>query len=373
MTQLDELRFWDNPDLARAVSDGRIAKPTSRERYLEPMQQLMAWQAAWRRKRGALVWTMLKTKTAKPSTAVVNWMPLPSLGRVSLAQFDSDKLAWIIHPQFHSRLKDAGEKAHVFAETVVFPLYNVWALRREVYTSAARFEKSMTTKEMVCSGHRTLGDRWPLKLPLDIAMGYERDKYVITLPFPAELFALAWEETVGNSSFEKRMRLYGFDAIVAGEFTLVFLHELDLNLVHYGLVTRGADGQLEVRDPAAAAREAGDEEAALAWERGFPAVNRSEGQDERAQKRYVLLDVAAVEKIHAASTTVARKRNRIEHFLRRFLEDCKTAMAALVAEHERCIAEQHIKTEAGCKRPKSEDLDDWKAEPEAKWVKTEPP
>ncbi|KAL2285933.1 hypothetical protein FJTKL_07425 [Diaporthe vaccinii] len=203
-------------------------------------------------------------------------------------------------------------------------------------------------------------------------MGYERDIYVITSPFPAELFALAWEETVSNGSFKKRMRLHGFDAIIAGEFTLVFLHQPDLDLVHYELVTRSANGQLEVRDPAAAARDAGDEKAALAWERGFPAENRSEGQDEQAQKRYVLLGVAAVKKTHTASTTLARKRNRIEHFLRRFLEDCKAAMAALVAEHERCIAEQDIKTEAECKRPKSEDLDDWKAEPEAKRVKTKP-
>ncbi|KAI1737862.1 hypothetical protein F4680DRAFT_200731 [Xylaria scruposa] len=37
LDRLDELRFWDNPGLAGAVSDERIAKLTSRERFLEPL------------------------------------------------------------------------------------------------------------------------------------------------------------------------------------------------------------------------------------------------------------------------------------------------------------------------------------------------
>jgi hypothetical protein len=65
----------------------------------------------------------------------------------------------------------------------------------------------------------------------------------------------------------------------------VFVDEQDLRLVHYGLVTRGPDGQLEVRHPAAAAHEAGDETAAEAWERGF---------EERVTREYRLLDTATV-------------------------------------------------------------------------------
>ncbi|KAI1737863.1 hypothetical protein F4680DRAFT_450537 [Xylaria scruposa] len=144
---------------------------------------------------------------------------------MSLAQLDADKLAWILHPEFHECLRGVKEKSHVFAETVAFPLHDVWAPRDEVYTSAARFERSMTTEWMVSHGHYRIHDRWPLKLPIDMATGCQRD-------FPAELFALAWDETIGNGWLEKRMRLHGFDAIVPGEFTLVFLHEADLGCVH---------------------------------------------------------------------------------------------------------------------------------------------
>jgi hypothetical protein len=99
------------------------------------------------------------------------------------------------------------------------------------------------------------------------------------------------------------------------------------------------------------------------------------------------LDADAFEKLLAAGTDVAKRRNRIEHAMSRWLDDCKAAVAAAVAaaaaEHERlCNAAQQneagaqtsdIKTESGCKRPKSEDKsDDGKAEePEAKRIKAE--
>lgn len=91
ITRPHELCFWDDPGLA-AVSDGRIAKHTGRERLLEPLQRLSARWAAWRCKRHAeriylvppigptpaqihqLVWTTLKAvEDAKPTT-VVDWM-----------------------------------------------------------------------------------------------------------------------------------------------------------------------------------------------------------------------------------------------------------------------------------------------------------
>ncbi|KAJ2989766.1 hypothetical protein NUW58_g3302 [Xylaria curta] len=217
MTRLDELRFWDNPGLAGAVWDRRIAKLTSRERFLEPLQRLAAWVDDWRSRRGTpriqppppmaptparirqLVWTTLKTtETDKPSTAVGDWMQLPPPGRVSLAQLDADKLAWILHPSFRDWVKGAGEETHVFAETIAFPLHDVRAPRDEVYTSVARFEKSMTTKAIIRFGHDAVLNRWPLKLPLEMATGCERDRYAITSPFPVELFALAWDDGSPN-------------------------------------------------------------------------------------------------------------------------------------------------------------------------------
>ncbi|KAI1737864.1 hypothetical protein F4680DRAFT_450538 [Xylaria scruposa] len=92
-------------------------------------------------------------------------------------------------------------------------------------------------------------------------------------------------------------------------------------------------------------------------------------QGEGPQKRYMLLDAAAVETMRGASTVLAKRRNRIKHLLSRFLNDCKAAAAEL--ERAGCIAQQNTRTESGCKRPKSEDLDDCKAEPEAKRIKTE--
>ncbi|KAL2281238.1 hypothetical protein FJTKL_11683 [Diaporthe vaccinii] len=361
LTRLDKLCIWDNPALA-AVSDGRIAQLTSRERFLDPLRPVIERQnERGRRRRDGpvrswppppmvpgpprqLVWTTLKTTgsslllsgdydDAQPPPAVLEWLQLPRPGSVSLEQLDVDKLAWIQHPCFRQTVKDAGQKIPIFGETVAFPLHDFWAPRHEVYTSVARFEEYMTSRRISRYEHGVLQDRWPLKLPLAMAAGHEDDEYAITSPFPAELFDLAWEETVGNSSFDKQMRLHGFDAIVPGESTLVFLHEVDLGLVHYGLATRAPGGRLEVRDPAAAAREAGDEAAARAWERGFAA---------KATRQYRLLDPAAVGKLQAASTRLAQKKNRIKYFLRRFLEECveeadraeRQLPAAAPEEHE---------------------------------------
>ncbi|KAH8743528.1 hypothetical protein F5883DRAFT_592642 [Diaporthe sp. PMI_573] len=385
MTRLGELRIWDNPGLAGAASDKRIAKLTNRERFLESFQRLIARQAERRRRRTAiriqptppmgpgparirqLVWTTLETDEDKEPTSIVEYMRLPPPKRVSLAQLDADRLSWILHPRFHQELERVKEEVHVFAETVAFPLHDVWAPLDEVYTSAARFEKTMTTSDMINRGRDIIDDRWPLKLPLLMATGCESDSRAITSPFP-ETFTPAWVETLGDEWFQKRMRQCGFDAIEPGEFTLMFLHEPDFGLVHYAIVTRRPDGQLDVRDPGAAAREAGDEKAAQAWERGFP--EQEEGEEPK--KRYAVLDADAVEKMLAASTTLATRRNRINHCMYKFLGEREEEREAAAAELQRRIAEQETKTESGCKRPKSEDLDgDSKAEPEAKRIKKE--
>jgi hypothetical protein len=70
-------------------------------------------------------------------------------------------------------------------------------------------------------------------------------------------------------------------------------------------VTRAPDGQLEVRDPAAVARDAGDDAAANTWARAFTATE---------MRRYPLLDAPAVEKLLAASTRLARRKNRLAVF-----------------------------------------------------------
>ncbi|KAI0466868.1 hypothetical protein F4859DRAFT_286880 [Xylaria cf. heliscus] len=402
LTPLVRLRLWDNnPDLA-AVSDGRITQLTSRERFLEPLRRVVEQaNKMWQRRDAPMrswpappmgpgparirqvVWTTLKTIGRGDSFSSYNsatasdlrdWMQLPGPGSVSLAQLDTDKLAWILHPRFRSTVNDASHEVPIFGETVALPLDEVWAPRWEVYTSLVRFKEYMTSWLMSRYGHDLLEERWPLKLALLLATGREYNENTITSPFPAKLFDLTWHESVGNGSLDKRLRLHGFDAIVPGESTLVFLHEPDLGLVHYGLVTRAPGGQLEVRDPAAVAREAGDDPAARTWERAFPAA--------QAQISYRLLDAAAVEKLEAASTRLAQKKNRIIYFLKRFLQDRKEeaerAATTAAAEAERQAPatpekreDAEVKGEFGCKRVKSEEPEDHEGEPRAKRFKTE--
>ncbi|KAK7717709.1 hypothetical protein SLS64_003204 [Diaporthe eres] len=85
----------------------------------------------------------------------------------------------------------------------------------------------------------------------------------------------------------------------------------------------GPDGPLEVHDPPAFAREAGDEKAARAWELGFPAKKELDGR--WSQIQYMLLDADAIETMRAATTILSRKPNEIEHSLRLSLRDCKAA------------------------------------------------
>jgi hypothetical protein len=106
-----------------------------------------------------------------------------------------------LHPWFEWKLQSPGEKAHIFAETVAFPLHDLWAPRDEVYTSAARSEKSMTTEMMIDRGNGVLYKCWPLRLSLLMATGSASDTRAIISPFP-EVCAPAWEESVGNESFE---------------------------------------------------------------------------------------------------------------------------------------------------------------------------
>ncbi|RMD44114.1 hypothetical protein DV735_g983, partial [Chaetothyriales sp. CBS 134920] len=128
----------------------------------------------------------------------------------------------------------------------------------------------------------------------------------LSSPFPAEAFHLAmWEA----HSFMKEVRICGPDPIMHGEHTLVFLREPDLGRLRVGLVTRDARGQLQVDDPAAAARVAGDEEAAEAWERGVGALpawtDMGEEEGRRYRRNTMLLDVAAVNTMWAAAAEIA--------------------------------------------------------------------
>ncbi|KAK0704461.1 hypothetical protein B0H67DRAFT_648896 [Lasiosphaeris hirsuta] len=62
----------------------------------------------------------------------------------------------------------------------------------------------------------------------------------------------------------EELRIRGPDAILHGEYTAVFLQEPDLYRLRYGLVTRDAQGRLEVWDAAGMADAAGDADSRLA-------------------------------------------------------------------------------------------------------------
>ncbi len=117
----------------------------------------------------------------------------------------------------------------------------------------------------------------------------------------------------GRGQFMKPLRIRGPEAVVQGEYTMVFLREPDLGRLRYGLVTRNTAGQLEVHDPAMAARASGDTEAAQAWEAGIGALPPwTPGKAERTDRNTLLLDSAAVETMWAAAAELAARRQKEE-------------------------------------------------------------
>lgn len=154
--------------------------------------------------------------------------------------------------------------------------------------------------------------------------------YVVSSPFPAEAFDLATQDV---DSFKFPLRTRGFDPIVHGEYTAVFLREPDLGRLRYGLVTRDAQGQLEVWDPADVADAADDVAARLAWSDGIGALPQwvdetreedravkltrkekkkaqEEGRSSKCQYG-TLLDVAAVEMMMAAAAELSSRKEEI--------------------------------------------------------------
>jgi hypothetical protein len=125
-----------------------------------------------------------------------------------------------------------------------------------------------------------------------------------------------------------------------------------------------------VHDPAAVAREAGDDAAANTSTRAFSATET---------RQYRLLDTAAVEKLQAASTRLVQHKNRIMFVLRRFLQDCtgeadRAAAAAAAEEHGDAAVKKEqegakVKEESGCKRPLGEEPQDYEARPRMKRLK----
>ncbi|TGJ87560.1 hypothetical protein E0Z10_g1179 [Xylaria hypoxylon] len=183
----------------------------------------------------------------------------------------------------------------------------------ELYNSLALIEEFMAQESIIQYGHRVVTDDWPLVFPLMMATGHAKYKYAVTSPFPAEAFAQTSLETNGeDAEFEKPLRTRGPDAIVQGEYMAVFLREADLGRLRYGLVTRDAQGQLQVCDPA----DVGDVAARLAWSRGIGGLPRwtDENTNTKEELKYsniALLDAGAVEKMFAAANELASRKDKI--------------------------------------------------------------
>ncbi|KAJ9133177.1 hypothetical protein NKR23_g10910 [Pleurostoma richardsiae] len=334
VTNLKELLIWNNASLpleeVAKVAGGRIAKVTTRAGFLAPLEKWVRQcfydaddpvrihpvppTAPTQTRIRQVVWMMLVTEKAdasKPPTNKDGQLQIP-IGALSLEDFDAETLAVMLHPMRHRKAYSRHDRNRIFSELVAFPHHDAWTPLAEVYTSLASIEKFMSNRSIIENAHGTLTNRWPLVFPLMMATGDVESEWAVSSPFPAEAFHHAMFET---QSFEKPMRIHGPDPIVRGEYTLVFLREPDLGRLRVGLVTRDATGRLEVHDPGAAARAAGDEEAASAWENGIGKLPAWSGKGEEGEQRYcrntMLLGAAAVEIMWAAAEKLSAQENEI--------------------------------------------------------------
>lgn len=119
------------------------------------------------------------------------------------------------------------------------------------------------------------------------------------------------------------LRARGPDAIMHGEYSVVFLREPDHCRLRYGLVTRDAEGRLKVCDPAIIADAVGDDAAQFAWSKCIDALLAWAETKEEQSPEYrntVLIDTDAVEKMFEAATWLASRREEIKKELR----ECET-------------------------------------------------
>ncbi|EPS37709.1 hypothetical protein H072_8544 [Dactylellina haptotyla CBS 200.50] len=284
-------------DIAPKVVDGRIAKVTTRAGFLAPLEKwakqtydadpVRIWPppptTPTKMRVRQVVWMTLLTQKidfTKPATEVDSQFRIP-LGALSLEDFDTERLALNLHPDYHFKAYARTDHNRVFAELVAFPHYDAWTPLAEIYTSLARIEKFMSHKSIVDKMQGLLLDRWPLIFPLMMAMGDAKSEWAVTSPFPAEPFHLAmWEAR----SYRKLSRIRGPDPIMHSEHTLVLLREPDL-------------GRLR--------------------ERGIGALplwkDKKEEQERnrRYQRNTMLLDTTAVDTMWAAAAVLASNEKEI--------------------------------------------------------------
>ncbi len=111
----------------------------------------------------------------------------------------------------------------------------------------------------------------------------------------------------GDKEYTKPLRMRGPEPIVHGEHTMVLLREPDLGRLRYGLVTRDAEGQIEVDDPATVADYAKE-----AWEAGLGALPAWTAKAERTDRNRLLLDPGVVETMWAAAAELATRHQKEE-------------------------------------------------------------
>ncbi|KAI5867961.1 hypothetical protein GGS23DRAFT_601938 [Durotheca rogersii] len=185
----------------------------------------------------------------------------------------------------------------------------------EFYTSLTLIEKYMANDHIIKSGHEVVADRWPLACLLLMATGSAKSPYAVSSPFPAKAFDDATWEASGNT-YKMPLRTRGPDPILHSEYAAVFLREPDLCRLRYVLVTRDAQGQLAMCDPADIATAAGGPAARLAWGRGIgalpPWIDKVK-KDERSSncRNIALLNAAAVETMLAAAAELSLRKEEI--------------------------------------------------------------
>ncbi|KAI0431720.1 hypothetical protein F5Y09DRAFT_354693 [Xylaria sp. FL1042] len=340
LTDLDELLIWHNPclplDEVATLAKGRIAKTTTRARFMEPLER-QAMQLSYvyklppRAQPSAplitlthtpirqVVWMNLMTsnlKTTEPLSfgAVAN-QPQALPGKLSLEHLSIKALATMMHPEY-SWLSDRETPNKVFAEFVPLQLHDIWMPLAEFYTSLQRIEIGMVSNTPEwCS----VDERWPMIFPLMMATGNTKSWFTVSSPFPAEAFEqVCWQ--YARHTWKKTLQTRGSDAIIHGEYTAVFLHESDLGRLRYGLVTRDAQGQMQVCDPA----EVGDAAARRAWANGIGGLtqwaDKEQEKGEVKEKKeweiehpgIALFDVGAVEHMFAAAEQLVSRQDEIK-------------------------------------------------------------
>ncbi|GAW23136.1 hypothetical protein ANO14919_126860 [Xylariales sp. No.14919] len=239
------------------------------------------------------------------------------LATLSLEDLDLQTLVMLLHTKHSSTMIDLlgpRDPNRIFAELVALPLHDAWAPLAEFYTSVARFEDFMSHGQ--ATAPQMLTDRWPLAFALMMGTGKVKSEYAVSSPIASEAFKFAQAEKNwgGRIKVKKPLRIRGFDPVLPSEHTLVLLREPNLGRLRYGMVTRDDAGRLEVHDPAAVARTAGDEEAAGrlgARLRALPAW-RADKKAETKERNTTLLDTAAVETMYTASTELAARAEEIQ-------------------------------------------------------------